>query len=65
MNAQKIKNLLSREVISQIDGGIKPIIQELAFNPDNKINWDNLYEVIMTFMPELKRYEGYSEENMQ
>lgn len=65
MNTQKIKNLLSREVISQIDGGIKPIIQEIAFNPDNNIDWDNLYKVIMEFMPELKQYEGYTEENMQ
>ncbi len=66
MNAEKIKYLLNREVISQIKNySIKPIIQEIAFNPNNNIDWDNVYKIIMEFMPELKRYAGYLEENMK
>ncbi len=66
MNAEKIKTLLNKEVISQIHNySIKPIIQEIAFNPNNNIDWNNVYKIIMEFMPELKRYAGYSEENMK
>lgn len=66
MNADKIKTMLNREVISQIkDYSTRVIIKNILFDETNKINWDSAYDMIMGFMPELNRYEGYSRENME
>lgn len=66
MNADKIKTMLNREVISQIkDYSTRVIIKNILFDETNKINWDSAYDMIMGFMSELKRYEGYSRENME
>lgn len=65
LNAQLVKIMLSREVLSQVDGSLGNILRSIIFDDDTKINWDMAYDYIITFMPELKKYEGYSLENMK
>ena len=68
MDEQKIKNLLSREVLSRIeayDWTFAQVVRTIIFDDDTKINWNKAYEYIIKFMPELKKYDGYKVENMK
>lgn len=57
---QKVKNLVSREVIPNIaDETTKNIINNILFADENIIDWNNVYRVVMAFMPELQLYDGY------
>ena len=64
--SQKVKNLISREVIPNIrDETTKKIINNIIFADENNIDWNNVYKVVMAFMPELHLYEGYKLEEME
>ena len=65
VKAQNVKNMLSREVLSQIDGAAGTVLRSIIFDNDTTINWDHAYDYVMKFMPELKKYEGYNPENMR
>lgn len=65
MNKHKIQTLLNREVLEQIQNDpVKQILKSILFSPSNTVDWDQTYTFIMTFMPELNRYDGYKIENM-
>lgn len=65
MNEDKVKTLLNMEVLEQIQNyPVKQILKSILFSPSNTVDWDQAYTFIMTFMPELDRYDGYKIENM-
>lgn len=65
MNENKVKTMLSREVLNNIkDYSTVAILRTILFDDNNKIDWDEVYKVILAFMPELKQYNGYYEINM-
>ena len=64
--SQKVKNLVSREVIPNIaDETTKNIINNILFADENNIDWSNVYKTVMAFMPELHLYEGYKLAGME
>ena len=66
MNMQKIKTMLNVEILNRMnDKAASSVLKGILFNPDNDINWDEAYRLMMEFMPELKIYKGYKEKNMQ
>ena len=66
MNTQKIKIMLNAEILNRMnDQSAAMVLKNILFNENNNINWEEAYEQMMTFMPELKQYDGYKAENMQ
>ena len=66
MNEKKIQTMLNAEILNEMnDRGAASVLRSILFNPDNKINWIEAYKLMLGYMPELKRYDGYKEENMQ
>ena len=66
MNEKKIQTMLNVEILNRMnDKGAVSVLKNILFNPDNNINWNEAYQLMMCFMPELKTYDGYKEENMQ
>ena len=56
MTEQEIKELLSTEILNNIHnvGYAENVLRDIIFNPENKINWQNVYEVIKRERPELR-----------
>lgn len=66
MNEKKIQTMLNVEILNRMsDKSAASILKSILFNPDNNINWNEAYQFMMAFMPKLKTYDGYKEENMQ
>lgn len=66
MNTQKIKTMLDVEILNRMyDQSAAIVLKNILFNDNNKINWEEVYELMINFMPELKEYYQYKEENMQ
>ena len=66
MNEKKIQTMLNMEILNIMnDKGAASVLKNILFNPNNNINWNEAYQLMMYFMPELKTYDGYKEENMQ
>ena len=66
MNEKKIQTMLNVEILNRMnDRGAASVLKSVLFNPNNKINWKEVYELMIGYMPELKRYDGYKKENMQ
>ena len=66
MDENKIKGMLNVEILNRMsDGSASAVLKNILFNDNNKIDWNESYEIMMAFMPELKTIEGYKAENMQ
>lgn len=66
MNTQKIKTMLDVEILNRMyDQSAAIVLKNILFNDNNKINWEEVYQLMINFMPELKEYYHYKEENMQ
>lgn len=64
MNTQKIKKMLDVEILNRMnDRSAAMVLKNILFG-ENNINWEEAYELMMTFMPELKQDDGYKAENM-
>lgn len=64
MNTQKIKKMLDVEILNRMnDRSAAMVLKNILFG-ENNINWEETYELMMTFMPELTQYDGYKAENM-
>lgn len=65
MNGNKIKTMLDKEVLNSIeDHSTAAILKSILFNDNNKIDWGEVYKIIMGFKPELAKFDGYKPENM-
>ena len=66
MDENKIKGMLNVEILNRMgDGSASAVLKNVLFNDKNSIDWNEAYELMMAFMPELKTIEGYKAENMQ
>ena len=66
MNPQKIKTMLNVEILNRMnDQSAAMVLKNILFSENNNINWEEAYEFMMVFMPELKQYDGYKVENIQ
>lgn len=55
MNNQEIKELLSTQVLSQInDKSIENILRGIIFDLDNTIDWKHALNLVLKYMPEIK-----------
>lgn len=65
INEQKVKVMLSKEILNYIsDGSARSVLRNILFSSDNNINWDEVYDLMLAFMPELNTYDEYKPENM-
>lgn len=66
MNEQKVKEMLWREVLNEIDDGEKKrVLKTIIFDKETHINWETAYNIMVTFMSELMIYPEYAKENMK
>ena len=61
----KVKIMLNVEILNKLnDGSAAIVLKNILFNEENKIDWNEVYNFMMTFMPELNKVGGYKLENM-
>lgn len=61
----KIKTMLNVEILNKLnDGSAANVLKNILFNEENKIDWNEAYNLMMAFMPELNKVDGYKLENM-
>ena len=66
MNTHKVKTMLNVEILNQMnDRSAATVLKNILFDENNSINWEEVYKLMITFMPELKLYDGYKAENMR
>lgn len=66
MNTHKIKTMLNVEILNRMnDRSAATVLKNILFNENNNINWEEAYDLMTTFMPELKLHDGYKIENME
>lgn len=66
MNIHKVKIMLDVEILNKMnDRSVATVLKNILFSENNNINWEEVYDLMMTFMPELKLYDGYKVENME
>lgn len=62
MNEKKIQTMLNVEILNRMnDYAASSVLRNVLFSPDNNINWEEAYQLMMTFMPELKTVDEYKE----
>ena len=65
MNEKKIQTMLNVEILNRMnDKSAASVLKNILFNPDNRIDWNEAYQLMMAFMPELNTIEGYKKENV-
>lgn len=65
MNVNKIKTMLNVEILNKMnDGSAANVLKNVLFDDKNKIDWNEVYNLMMVFMPELNKVDGYKLENM-
>lgn len=61
----KVKVMLNVEILNKLnDGSAANVLKNVLFNEKNKIDWNEAYNLMMAFMPELNIVDGYKLENM-
>lgn len=61
----KIKTMLNVEILNKLnDGSAANVLKNILFDGKNKIDWNEVYNLMMVFMPELNKVDGYKLENM-
>lgn len=54
MDAQKIKAMMNKEIFNKMnDQGAAQALREIFFKSENYFNWEEIYNVMISFMPEL------------
>ena len=62
MDVKKIQTMLNVEILNRMnDYAASSVLKNILFNPDNNINWEEAYQLMMIFMPELKIVDEYKE----
>lgn len=61
----KVKTMLNVEILNKLNNGSAAnVLKNILFNEESKIDWNEAYNLMMTFMPELNKVDGYKLENM-
>ena len=59
MDAQKIKAMMNKEIFNNMnDQGAAQALREIFFKSENNFNWEEIYNITITFMPELTAKEA-------
>lgn len=62
MDVKKIQTMLNVEILNRMnDYAASSVLRNVLFSPDNNINWEEAYQLMMIFMPELKTVDEYKE----
>ena len=65
MNEKKIQTMLNVEILNRMnDKSAASVLKNILFNPNNHIDWNEAYQLMMAFMPELNTIEGYKKKNV-
>ena len=65
MNEKKIQTMLNVEILNRMnDKSAASVLKNILFSPDTHIDWNEAYQLMMAFMPELNTIEGYKKENV-
>ena len=65
MNEKKIQTMRNVEILNRMnDQSAASVLKNILFNPDNYIDWNEAYQLMMAFMPELNTIDGYKKENI-
>ena len=65
IDEDKVKTMLSVEILNKLnDESAANVLKNILFDGENKIDWNEVYNLMMVFMPELKKVDGYKLENM-
>ena len=65
MNEKKIQTMLNIEILNRMnDKSAASVLKNILFNPGNRIDWNEAYQLMMAFMPELNTIDGYKKENI-
>lgn len=58
MDVQKIKAMMNKEIFNNMnDQGAAQALREIFFKSENDFNWEEIYNIMITFMPELTAKE--------
>lgn len=58
MDAQKIKAMMNKKIFNKMnDRGAAQALREIFFKSENDFNWEEIYNIMITFMPELTAKE--------
>ena len=61
----KVKTMLNVEILNKLnDGSAANVLKNILFDGENKIDWNEAYNLMLVFMPELYKVDGYKLENM-
>ncbi len=61
----KVKTMLNVEILNKLnDGSAANVLKNVLFDGKNKIDWNEVYNLMMVFMLELNKFDGYKLENM-
>lgn len=61
----KVRTMLNVEILNKLnDGSAANVLKNILFNEESKIDWNEAYNLMMVFMPELNKVDGYKLENM-
>lgn len=61
----KVKTMLNVEILNKLnDGSAANVLKNILFDGENKIDWNEAYNLMLVFMPELNKVDGYKLENM-
>lgn len=65
INEGKVKTMLNVEILNKLhDGSVTNVLKNILFDGENKIDWNEVYNLMLVFMPELNKVDGYKLENM-
>lgn len=58
MDVQKIKAMMNKKIFNKMnDRGATQALREIFFKSENDFNWEEIYNIMITFMPELTAKE--------
>lgn len=57
MSEHKVKVMLDMEILNKInDQGAALVLRNVLFSSKNRIDWNDVYNLMVSFMPELKEW---------
>lgn len=57
MSEHKVKVMLNMEILNKInDQGAALVLRNVLFSSKNRIDWNDVYNLMVSFMPELKEW---------
>ena len=62
MSEHKVKVMLDMEILNKInDQGAALVLRNVLFSSKNRIDWNDVYNLMASFMPELKEWSEHDD----